>query len=387
MKWLLDLVWPKSPKTMAEVESSYGNSPYENLRPPAWKGDYSQSTVQELRIALNEAGDNKRAVRLLELLIAVFPIANVPFSTTTLFGLMDNGDYFVTFAQPDRRLTFTVDANGTNSWHSIENQARGGATRSGPLILDCGHLADLLRLHFGEWARSDADVKPPAWKDEPATASNGPTVPEVDSLSRQVVALREEVARVKVEAMRAILEARHEAARDAADWRGERDALAQRLERAETSAKWQTDERKKWEEQNLYEMMQTENRVSMMNLQHGLAIETLEKANEDKDARLKQVESFFPVGWVPGTTYRRYQGNMYISVYPALVESNDGYNFTVSSAKDAHVGMTDAKGFATLSEAMAESERLAEELRVAMEDRTVVGGPVVKQECSEVVRG
>ena len=253
MKWLLDLVWPKSPKTMAEVESSYGNSPYENLRPPAWKN-------------------------------------------------------------------------------------------------------------------------------EPATVSNGPTVPDVDSLSRQVVALREEVARVKVEAMQAILEARHEAARDAAEWRGERDALAQRLERAETSAKWQTDERKKWEEQNLYEMMQTENRVSMMNLRHGLAIETLEKANADKEARLKHVESFFPVGWVPGTTYSRHYGDMYISVYPSLVDANHVYNFTVSSAKNAHVGMTDAKGFATLSEAMAESERLAEELRVAMEERTVIGAPVVKQD-------
>lgn len=351
MKWLIDLIRPKAPKTMAEVESSYGNSPYENLRPPAWKGDYSQSTVQELRIALNEAGGNKRAVRLLELLIAVFPIANVPFSTTTLFGLMDNGDYFVTFAQPDRRLTFTVDANGTNSWHSIECQERGGATRSGPLILDCGHLADLLRLHFGEWARSDADVKPPAWKDEPATVSNGATVPEVDSLSRQVVALREEVARVKVEAMQAILEARHEAARDAADWRGERDKLWLRVNDVEGTE------------------------CDVVNALHEL------------DRRLGCVESFFPAGWVPGTTYHRYHGDMFICVYPSVLFGKNDYSVSVSCVNDAGVGVTEERRFATLSEAMARGEQLAEELRVAMEDRTVVGGPVVKQECSEVVRG
>jgi len=176
-------------------------------------------------------------------------------------------------------------------------------------------------------------------------------VPDVDSLSRQVVALREEVARVKVEAVQAILEARNEAARDAAEWRGERDKLWLRVSDVERTE------------------------CDVVNALHEL------------DRRLERVESFFPVGWVPGTTYSRYQGNMYISVYPALVDSNDGYNFTVSSAKDAHVGMTNAKGFSTLSEAMAESERLAEELRVAMEDKTVVGGPVVTPNCSEVVRG
>ena len=101
MKWLLDLIWPKSPKTMAEVESSRPDVPVENLKPPAWKSDAA-------------------------------------LLSSLVLGPSDT------------------------------------------MIVSCG-----------------------------------PTAPEVDSLSRQVVALREEVARVKVEAMQAILEARHEAARDA----------------------------------------------------------------------------------------------------------------------------------------------------------------------------
>lgn len=224
MKWLLDLIWPKSPKTMAEVESSYGNSPYENLRPPAWK-------------------------------------------------------------------------------------------------------------------------------DELATVSNGPTVPDVDSLSRQVVALREEVARVKVEAMQAILEARHEAARDAADWRGEWDKLWLRVSDVEGTER------------------------------------DVVSALHELDRRLQRVESFFPVGWVPGTTYNRYHGDMFICVYPSVLLGKNDYSVSVSCVNNAGVGVTEERRFATLSEAMARGEQLAEELRVAMLERTVIGGTVVTPNCSEVVRG
>ena len=91
MKWLLDLIWPKSSKTMADVESSYGNSPYENLQPPAWNVSAAVNNgflSAVLGRALVEAGDNQRAVLLVTRLNTVSVLSSLPSDVTILYGLM-----------------------------------------------------------------------------------------------------------------------------------------------------------------------------------------------------------------------------------------------------------------------------------------------------------
>jgi len=261
---------------------------------------------------------------------------------------------------------------------------------------------------------------------------DAPRSAEVESLSRQVVELREEVARVKQEAMGAILEARHESARYHADERGERDTLhsgllelkalvepmcvecrrqsveqlriadriermentdgalvksviehCHRLERVEASAKREMDDHKKWKEQNLYEMMQTENRVTMMGLRHSIAIEALEKANDDKEARLKQIEASFPAGWSTSAWYTKKVNGVWLNVS----DRRTGWYVSVHSAHEYLSGCLESGPHETMGEAIESAERLGKQLCVEMEDRTVIAGAVVKQQCSQVDGG
>lgn len=443
MKWLLDLIWPKAPVTMEEVGSSRADVPVENLKAPAWKEDYPRSTVvKELLVALHEAGDNQRATRLLMSLVAAFQQVDVPLDTATLFGPMGNGDYFVTFARANQRLTFTVCVDEKDSgWHSVTDQSYGRSVDNGPLPSKSHELVKVLLHHLGAHVATDAEASkwrpmlPPGLVLGPSdtmTVVVGPTVPEVDSLLRQVVSLREEVARVKVEAMGAITEARYENARYHADERGERDALrsgllelkalvepmcvecrrqsveqlriadriermentdgalvksviehCHRLERVEASAKREMDDHKKWKEQNLYEMMQTENRVTMMDLRYGIAIEALEKANDDKEVRLKQIEASFPVGWSTSAWYTKKAGDVWLNVS----DRRTGWYVSVTSAREDQNGCLESGPHETMGEAIESAERLGKQLCVEMEDRTVIAGAVVKQQCSQVDGG
>jgi len=166
-------------------------------------------------------------------------------------------------------------------------------------------------------------LKPPAWKDEPVTVSNGPTAPEVDSLLRQVVSLREEVARVKVEAMGAITEARYENARYHAEERGERDALSKRVARVEAS---------------------------------------------------------FPAGWSTSAWYTKKAGDFWLNVS----DRRTGWYVSVTSAREDQSGCLESGPHETMGEAIESAERLGKQLCVEMEDRTVIAGAVVKQQCSQV---
>lgn len=188
-----------------------------------------------------------------------------------------------------------------------------------------------------EVGKSRADVpvenlKAPAWKpDMPVIPDAGgivnvvnvPRSPEVDSLARQVVALREEVARVKQEAMGAILEARHETARYHADERGERDALSRRLDRVEAS---------------------------------------------------------FPVGWSTSAWYTKKAGDVWLNVS----DRRTGWYVSVTSAREDQSGCLESGPHETMAVAIESAERLGKQLSVEMEDRTVIAGCVVKQTCFEV---
>lgn len=88
------------------------------------------------------------AADFMEALLTALVDMDVPDRTVVLSGRAENGDFFVTFAEPHRRLTFILSRDGVDSsWHTVTRQSHGGAVRSG-LLKQGVVLHEILSTHF-----------------------------------------------------------------------------------------------------------------------------------------------------------------------------------------------------------------------------------------------